>query len=770
VKLVSLYASNFKKLDFETPLRFRDGVTVIAGLNEAGKSTILDAILYALYSKVMKPPGHVKDEDLLAYTTGRATVTLEFTIGEKLYKATREIRRTGTNKATLEEHLGQDRWKVIATKSREVNATIESLLSNISFDEMISSTVVAQKDLDRLVEQGSDRWKVINAFLHLESFNEAIETLNEERKDLEGTGPTRPGQIRTEGDKLVELKRDLTECERRETENRDMNLEISALGNEIVSLTARFGELNSLHAQLTKYEETTTNQQRIVADAKAKQVQLDNHRAAVSTLQRQVDVSQSALSKYTDLPTEQEMSKVTELVGRIHDTDAEISRSEESIRTKSSEVSSVEKELQGYDKNAIEKTRATKVSLWPYAAGTVAAFALALALYGLSTRVLPWVAGAAGLVLLVLLVRQVSRMSKLVKLQGLYGKFELYEGKRRELDDLVGSLSRSKAGLEGAINSLRVVLDSVSYYKEVAPEKEPLERADLIVEQFSADSREKGSNQSSFTSLSQGLKALQSQMDETAVEREIAELSRKAAELVPPPLPAGVVFSKELVDRVIEERQQVHGKISDKQARVDSDRRAIDGNTAYLMQHMDIRKEVEARQELVRGLEHRLKVVKVAKEGIEKTAESRRVRFRPGVETYMGEILPSLTSGRYKAVMLDEDFGVQVFDPEAGEYRPKDVFSGGTEDQFLLAMRLAFALALMPEVKGTTPQFLWLDEPLGSSDEVRRSGIVEYLSVNLARLFSQIFIVSHVGGLEEEIPNVIRLENGKPVSERAREQ
>jgi exonuclease SbcC len=47
---------------------------------------------------------------------------------------------------------------------------------------------------------------------------------------------------------------------------------------------------------------------------------------------------------------------------------------------------------------------------------------------------------------------------------------------------------------------------------------------------------------------------------------------------------------------------------------------------------------------------------------------------------------------------IDGDFGVQVFDPEVGEYRPRDVFSGGTEDQFLLAIRLAFALALMPEV------------------------------------------------------------------------
>ncbi len=763
MKLVSLYASNFKKLDFDAPLRFRDGITVISGLNEAGKSTVLDAILYALYSRVTKPPGHARDEDLLAYTTGRATVILEFTIGEKLYKVTREIRRTGTNKAILEEHIGQDRWKAIATKSREVTASIESLLSNISFDEMISSTIVAQKDLDRLVEQGSDRWKVINAFLHLESFNDAIETLNEEKKDLEGTGPTRPGQIRTEGDKLEQLERDLVECRRRETENQAMNAEIDTLTDEIRNLTTRYQELDSLHIQLTTYEEIASKQQKVIDEAKAKQGQLDNHRAAVSALQSQVAASQSEFSKYAELPTEQDMSRVSKLVEGIRTTDVEISRLEESIRTKSSEVDSAEKELQGYDKAAIEKARATKGSLWPYAGGTIAAFALAVAFYSFSIQVLPWVAGAFGLVLLLLLVRQVSRMSNLVKLEGLLGKFELYEGKKGELDGLTDDLGKSRAGRGDAVNSLGAALEGIAYYKGIAPEKEPLERAGLIVRQYSVESREKASNELSFAKLSQGLKELKAQVDETSIEKEIAELGRKAAELIPPPLPAGVVYSRELVASVIKDRQGIHGEIADKQARIDSDKRTIDGNTGYLAQHENIKTEVEAQQERVRSLEHRLKVVRAAKEGIEKTAESRRVRFRPGVETYMGEILPSLTSGRYKAVMLDEDFGVQVFDPEAGEYRPKDVFSGGTEDQFLLAMRIAFALALMPEVKGTTPQFLWLDEPLGSSDEVRRSGIVEYLNVNLSRLFSQIFVVSHVGGLEEQIPNVIRLENGKVI-------
>ncbi len=81
----------------------------------------------------------------------------------------------------------------------------------------------------------------------------------------------------------------------------------------------------------------------------------------------------------------------------------------------------------------------------------------------------------------------------------------------------------------------------------------------------------------------------------------------------------------------------------------------------------------------------------------------------------------------------------------------------------LLAMRLAFALALLPEAKGQKPEFVFLDEPLGSSDEVRRSGIIEYISLDLAKKFSQIFIISHIGDLEEHVNHIIKLHEGRIV-------
>ena len=79
-ELLSLYASNFKKLKFEVPIEFKEGLTLISGLNEAGKSSILDAILFALFARVTRPPGKTRNEDIIAYNTSEATVILDLEV------------------------------------------------------------------------------------------------------------------------------------------------------------------------------------------------------------------------------------------------------------------------------------------------------------------------------------------------------------------------------------------------------------------------------------------------------------------------------------------------------------------------------------------------------------------------------------------------------------------------------------------------------------------------------------------------------------------
>jgi DNA repair exonuclease SbcCD ATPase subunit len=125
-------------------------------------------------------------------------------------------------------------------------------------------------------------------------------------------------------------------------------------------------------------------------------------------------------------------------------------------------------------------------------------------------------------------------------------------------------------------------------------------------------------------------------------------------------------------------------------------------------------------------------------------------RVLPETETHMRALLPDLTDGRYRDVRLlsDEensaDLRIQLWDEQAGRFVGKNLFSGGTRDQSSLALRLAFALATLPKELGAMPGFIFLDEPLSSFDDRRSQALVDVLTRGaIARQFPQVFLISH---------------------------
>jgi exonuclease SbcC len=140
----------------------------------------------------------------------------------------------------------------------------------------------------------------------------------------------------------------------------------------------------------------------------------------------------------------------------------------------------------------------------------------------------------------------------------------------------------------------------------------------------------------------------------------------------------------------------------------------------------------------------------------------------PATLNYMCKLLPPLTCGRYHEARLDEEsYRIRVWDSRARDYIEKDIFSGATQDQFSLALRLAFALATLPEGLGAQPKFIFLDEPTAGFDGERRKAFVELLtSGELSERFDQIFLLSPQGIFETNpLPHYIRIANGRVVGE-----
>ena len=144
-------------------------------------------------------------------------------------------------------------------------------------------------------------------------------------------------------------------------------------------------------------------------------------------------------------------------------------------------------------------------------------------------------------------------------------------------------------------------------------------------------------------------------------------------------------------------------------------------------------------------------------------------KIKPQIERYFSIYLPKLTNNRYKKVSLQEDFSVRIFSDEKNDYVPIKNLSGGTEDQILLMLRLAFSKALFPgvqEVDGNLAfhQFLFLDEPISSFDQKRQNAFVELLRI-MEKIYQQIFVISHISELENKMDYFIKAEASSNVLE-----
>jgi len=144
------------------------------------------------------------------------------------------------------------------------------------------------------------------------------------------------------------------------------------------------------------------------------------------------------------------------------------------------------------------------------------------------------------------------------------------------------------------------------------------------------------------------------------------------------------------------------------------------------------------------------------------TRENIIKKIKPQIERYFSTYLPKLTNNRYKKVSLQEDFSIRIFSDEKNDYVPVKNLSGGTEDQVLLMLRLAFSKALFPatqEGDGNPAfhQFLFLDEPISSFDQKRQNAFIELLRI-MEKIYQQIFVISHIGELENKMDYFIKAE------------
>lgn len=142
-------------------------------------------------------------------------------------------------------------------------------------------------------------------------------------------------------------------------------------------------------------------------------------------------------------------------------------------------------------------------------------------------------------------------------------------------------------------------------------------------------------------------------------------------------------------------------------------------------------------------------------------SERLATRVRPMLEQALSQLLEKMSDGRFTSVRIDDDYQVVVDDD--GAFRPLSELSGGESDLVALAMRLALA-QVVADRSGTGPGFLILDECFASQDAARRASVLGALR-SLRSQYRQIFLISHVENMEDSADVVVEVEVSEDRSE-----
>ncbi len=187
---VKLELSGFTCFKEPQSIAFEDlELFAIQGQTGAGKSSILDAITYALYGQTARL-GSKGLEALISQGASGMYVTLEFEVspGER-YRASRIWSKKSSERQIRFERFEDEKW-VTATegvKVKDLNAAIERAVG-LDYDGFTRAILLPQGEFDRFLRgDASERRDLLKGLLSLHQFEQMRERANNLARDLKAS-------------------------------------------------------------------------------------------------------------------------------------------------------------------------------------------------------------------------------------------------------------------------------------------------------------------------------------------------------------------------------------------------------------------------------------------------------------------------------------------------------------------------------------------------------------------------------------------------------
>ena len=136
----------------------------ITGPTGAGKSSLIDAIVFALYGQVPRVGDDYKQ--LISHGAERLSVMLEFGVGKERYRIARTVRPDKPSQQRF-ERITSGATEPIADRVKEMRAEVDRILG-LDYDGFTRSVVLPQGQFDAFLKgEPKERRKILVGLLSL---------------------------------------------------------------------------------------------------------------------------------------------------------------------------------------------------------------------------------------------------------------------------------------------------------------------------------------------------------------------------------------------------------------------------------------------------------------------------------------------------------------------------------------------------------------------------------------------------------------------------
>ena len=741
-----------------TRIEFSKGTNLIVGRMGAGKSSIMDAISYALFGTFPAlQKGRLATKDIIRKGAGNgasAIVKLGFSAGDDEYIVTREI--SGLRSSAKLERNG----KYMQSQPVKVTEEIESIMK-VDYESFARVVYSEQNGLEYFLGlRAAERKRQLDSMLGLDRFAAA--------RDNAGT---LAGRI---------------DGEARSLESAFKGLDIQGMENEIASYKSRrMQESGSLEEKRALEKELLERLAGVSArlvgmkEQYAKRMSLEKEILRISSRKEALEKELAQISIDEDIDAISLERHISELKVREREILGKANAAEEEYRRVRENISSLQERKRRIESEmAVRRQRMDEIEKLRNEKPLEALDNLEAEVKGIEAKIAEDTVKIAEIRTWIEDLKRYDSVCPVCEreLDGALRE-RLLEAKKATLVQIEEESRAIKKTLDGKrldaetqkkkkgrLESLIALLESAS---------DPATEIEVVARRIGALEK----NRSETEVLIKGIKK-----EEESVRNEIASSEKLRESIVrreryrkeiTDAKALTLLKSREMESIIVSEADIMdlgarETELSAEKARLGESILAIERLISQIDSEIKVR---EAHTRKAREIERRLNYMKEIssnvikfRESIEETQGSMRAQLINAINSAMGEVWPSIYPyNDYPGIRLDaenEDYVLMLNSVNGGEgeWLPvESIASGGERSIACLAMRIAFALVLVPNLK-----WLILDEPTHNIDAAGIDAFIGMFGTELPKIVDQIFIVTHDEKLKEAGgSSVISLERDK---------